>query len=574
MNPRALPAVVVAVAAIAASAFGDARAQAPDARFERDPIRADETVRLIVEADAGAGAAQPGVEPLRRDFEVLGQSSSTQITIENGRQSVRTRWIFELAPKRPGRLTAGPLRAGAMTIPALALEVLPAPAANDASSARDVFIETDVAPEVYVQSQLTYTIRIYRAVEFLEATLSDFAPEGAVTHRLGKDTTYTRIIDGRRYRVIERRFAVFPQASGRLVLPAVRLDARIAEAGAASAMSRLFAEGRRVRLASQPAEVTVEPRPAAAATPWLPARAVTLAEEWPEDPPRLVAGEPVTWTLRLGAAGLAGEQLPPLDLPELGPVRVYPDQPSIVTRADRDAVHGERVQRIAMVPGAAGELKLPELRVQWWDVEADAPRTASIPARTLVVAAAPATGETPRPALADVPEADAASAEAADSKRRLWQGVSAALAVAWLATLWALLRARRRFRGGDPASPGRPMPPAPPRNATAARRRVLEACRGASPRAARDALLDWAGAAWPESPPRDLADLVARVRGGSFAGEPFAEAILDLDQAVWSAEDTGWTGDSLAARLPREIGPPPARRGGGTTGGLPSLHPA
>ena len=461
-----------------------------------------------------------------------------------------------------------------MTIPALALEVLPAPAANDASSARDVFIETDVAPEVYVQSQLTYTIRIYRAVEFLEATLSDFAPEGAVTHRLGKDATYTRVIDGRRYRVIERRFAVFPQASGRLVLPAVRLDARIAEGDAASAMSRLFAEGRRVRLASQPVEVTVEPRPAAAATPWLPARAVTLAEEWTEDPPRLVAGEPVTWTLRLGATGLAGEQLPPLDLPEPGPVRIYPDQPSIVTRTDRDAVHGERVQRIAMVPGAAGELKLPELRVQWWDVEADAPRTASIPARTLAVAAAPATGETPRPALADVPEANAASAEAADSKRRLWQGVSAALAVAWLATLGALLRARGRFRRSDPASPGRPMPPAPPRNAAAARRRVLEACRDASPRAARDALLDWAGAAWPESPPRDLADLVARIRGGSIDGEPFAEAILDLDHAVWSAEDTGWTGGSLAARLPREIGPPPARRGRVAPGGLPSLHPA
>ena len=569
MIPRALPAVVVAVAAIAASTFGEARAQAPDARFERNPIRADETVRLIVEADAGAGGAQPDVEPLRRDFEVLGQSSSTQIAIENGRQSVRTRWIFELAPRRPGRLTAGPLRAGAMTIPALVLEVLPAPAANDASSARDVFIETDVAPEVYVQSQLTYTIRIYRAVEFLEATLSDFAPEGALTHRLGKDTTYSRIIDGRRYRVIERRFAVFPQASGRLVLPAVRLDARIAEAGAASAMSRLFAEGRRVRLASQPAEVTVEPRPAAAATPWLPARAVTLAEEWPEDPPRLVVGEPVTWTLRLGATGLAGEQLPPLDLPELGPVRVYPDQPSIVTRAGRDAVHGEHVQRIAMVPGAAGALELPELRVQWWDVEADAPRTASIPARTLTVAAAPATGETPRPALAGVPEA----AGTPDPGHPLWQGLSGALAVAWLATLGALLRARRRLRRGGSAPP---EPPAPPRNAAAARRRVLDACRAASPRAARGALLDWAGAAWPESPPRDLVALAARVRDGAPAGEPeaFAEAILALDRALWSAGGGGWTGESLAARLPREIGAAPVRRGGAAPGGLPSLHPA
>ena len=576
MNPGALLLAGAAVTVAAALTLGEARAQTLGARFERNPIRADETVRLIVEADAGAGGAQPDVEPLRRDFEILGQSSSTQITIENGRQSVRIQWIFELAPKRPGRLTAGPLRAGAMTGPALVLEVLPAPAAGEASPARGVFIETDFEPEeVYVQAQLTYTVRIYRAVEFLEASLSDFAPENAVTHRLGKDTTYTRTIEGRRYRVIERRFAVFPQASGRLVLPAVRLEARIAEAGAASALNRLFAEGRRIRLVSQPAEVTVKPRPPAAATPWLPARAVVLAEEWPEDPPRLVAGEPVTRTLRLGATGLTGEQLPPIDLPDLGSsVRVYPDQPAIVTRSGQDAVHGERVQRIAMVPGTAGELMLPELRVQWWDVEAEAPRIARIPARTLAVAASPATGEAPRPALADVPEAGPAELEAADSDRRLWQGFSAALAVVWLATLGALLHARGRLRRGTPPSSGQPMPPAPPRNPTAARRRVLEACRGASPRAARDALLDWAEVAWPEPPPRDLADLVARIRGGSIAGEPFAEAVLDLDRALWSAGGAGWNGESLATRLPREIGPPPDRRTGGATGGLPSLHPA
>ena len=246
-----------------------------------------------------------------------------------------------------------------MTSPAIELQVLPA-SSTAARSARDVFLEVEVTPrEVYVQSQLVCVLRIYRAAEFLEAKLSDFDPDGAVTHRLGKDATYAKAIDGRRYRVIERRFAVFPQASGRLRLPAIRLDARIAEAGAASTMGHLFGEGRRVRIATQPVEVVVKPRPGAAATPWLPARAVILTEEWPEEPPRLVSGEPVTWTLRLGAMGLTGEQLPPIEPPGLEGARVYPDQPSIVTRTDANAVHGERVQRIAMVPGTAGELKIP-----------------------------------------------------------------------------------------------------------------------------------------------------------------------------------------------------------------------
>ena len=564
MKPRALPgtaaAVVVAVT-LAVFVLGEVRAQTLGARFERNPIRADETVRLIVESDAGAGGAQPDVELLRPDFEVLGRSTSTQITIDNGRQSTLTQWIFELAPRRSGRLTAGPLRVGTMTSPAIELEVLPA-AATNVPGGRDVFIETDVAQdEVYVQSQLVYTFRIYRAVEFLEARLSDFAPEGAVTHRLGKDTTYTRVVGSRRYRVIERRFAVFPQASGRLALPALRLDARIAEAGAAPAMGRLFGEGRRVRLVSQPVDVVVKPRPTTAATPWLPARALTLAEEWPEDPPRLVVGQPVTRTLRLEAVGLTGEQLPPLDLPDLGSVRVYPDQPSIVTRAGANAVHGERVQRIAMVPGAAGTLKIPELRVEWWDVEADATRTALIPARTIPVASSPApAGQPSRPVLAAPPAGP-------ETSPRPWQIISAAFAFAWLATLGGLLHVLRRHRLGDAQSP---VPAEePPRTTVAARRRVLDACREASPRAARDALLFWAGLVWPESPPRDLIALAARVRG-----QPLAGAILVLDRALWSARSTGWSGRSLAARLPRELVPPPPPRHRAAADRLPSLHPA
>ena len=102
-----------------------------------------------------------------------------------------------------------------------------------------------------------------------------------------------------------------------------------------------------------------------------------------------------------------------------------------------------------------------------------------------------------------------------------------------------------------------------------ARRRVLDACRDASPRAARDALLFWAGLAWPESPPRDLIALAARTRG-----QPLAEAILVLDRALWSARDTGWNGRSLAAGLPRELGSPPSPPHRAGADRLPSLHPA
>ena len=108
-------------------------------------------------------------------------------------------------------------------------------------------------------------------------------------------------------------------------------------------------------------------------------------------------------------------------------------------------------QRIAMVPGTAGELKIPELQVEWWDVEADAPRTALIPARTIAVA--PASTQAPRPVLVAPPAAP-------ETTPRLWQGISAALAVVWLVTLGALLRVLGRRRGGGSQAPSRAEEPA------------------------------------------------------------------------------------------------------------------
>ena len=559
MNIRAIALAVVAVAVLGP---GGAGAQSLDARLDRNLVHDDETVRLIVEADAQAGGLEPDLAPLRRDFEVLGRSTSTHVSIGNGARNVRTEWTIELAPKRPGRFTIGPIRVGTMTSPAVELEVLPSSAA--ARSARDVFLEVEVTPrEVYVQAQLVCVLRVYRAAEFLEAKLSDFDPDQAVTYRLGRDSTYSKVIDGRRYRVIERRFAVFPQASGSLTLPGFRLDARIAEPGAASTMGQLFGEGRRVRIETRPVEVVVKPRAGEEATPWLPATAVNFTAEWPEEPPRLVVGEPATWTLRLDATGLAGEQLPPIEPPGLEGVRVYPDQPSIATRTGAEAVHGERVQRVALVPGAAGMLAIPEMRVQWWDVEADAPRTAVIPARTLPVApaSAPASAAPLRPALAAPPAA------APETSARPWQIASAALAFAWLATLGVLVRIRGWRRGIGPRT-GTPARESPP-DTSAARQRVLDACNASDPREARLAVLSWAGLAWPGSPQRDLIALAARVRD-----ERFREAIMALDRALWSGRDAVWNGHSMAALLPREIGPPHSPRRRGAEHRLPSLHPA
>ena len=180
----------------------------------------------------------------------------------------------------------------------------------------------------------------------------------------------------------------------------------------------------------------------------------------------------------------------------------------------------------------------------------------------------------PRPTLTAVPEMNAAVP--ADPGRRIWQGLSAALAVTWLVTLGGV--AARAW----PASPQRygssarqSMPPGPPRNTAAARRRVQEACRAASPRAARDALLDWgrSGLARISSPRPRRSRGTGRRRSGRRGNRSPRRSSRSTGHCgrpkTVAGPENLWPPD-----FPREIGQPPSRRRADTSDGLPSLHPA
>ena len=120
-------------------------AQALEAALERNPIRANETVRLFVSTEGRAGPDRPDLGPLARDFEVLGVSTNTQVRFENGRQSATTRWVVELAPRRTGTLTVPALALGGARSRPLTLEVLPA--RSGAPGAAELFLESEIAPE-------------------------------------------------------------------------------------------------------------------------------------------------------------------------------------------------------------------------------------------------------------------------------------------------------------------------------------------------------------------------------------------------------------------------------------------
>src|SRR5690606_29255583 len=133
-----------------------------------------------------------------------------------------------LFPKQSGALTIPAIAFGKDQSPELRIQVNPARGGGAASRVgEDIFIEVEASPKKpYVQQQVSYTVRLYLSVSTSNASLSEPQPSHSdtVIRQIGEDNRYDTTREGRHYTVYERRYTVFPQAAGELVLQPVRFD--------------------------------------------------------------------------------------------------------------------------------------------------------------------------------------------------------------------------------------------------------------------------------------------------------------------------------------------------------------
>jgi hypothetical protein len=570
-------------------------AQSVRAYFDRDTIYPGDTATLTIETDDQQQSAnvEPDLAPLAQDFEVLGTSSGSQIQIINGQRSATTQWRIELAPKSEGTLQVPALQVGSAHTAPLQLKVTPMPPELARQQADHIFIqsEAEAAEKTYVQAQIGYTVRLLYDLPLLDGELSDPQPADAVVERLGEDRNYTTTINGRRYGVLERHYAIFPEKSGELTLPAVRFNGRIASATGAQnggnlrsqspfssgiddifrrmmndsmfspAFGSMLDGGQRISVAGQPLTLTVQPRAAGyTGKDWLPSEELTLRETWSPEPPQWRVGEPVTRTISIDAKGLAASHLPEPGMAEPANASIYPDQPVSENRTAGGWVYGHREQRMTIVPTAAGTLTLPEVNLNWWDTKAGQQRVATLPAREVRVAAGSGSSRNVPPAsVTHQPAAEAASAgqpgqttreplaAAVDNNGGLlaslpggrwpWT-VAGLLLLLWLGPLLVWRRHSRRLnRPAQPAAAAITTKPA------LARQALRQACLANDPQAAAAALLRWAAALWPPSPPPNLGVLAARLQTQQ------AQLVKRLDQTLYADQAGSWQGAPLWQEL-------------------------
>jgi hypothetical protein len=182
--------------------------------------------------------------------------------------------------------------------------------------------------------------------------------------------------DGRREILTEYVFILTPLRVGDLILPTLRVTGEMAgDAYGASPGQRFEASsGEGPRLQVRPALTSVQP--------WLPLRALSLKASLEGEDSK--AGEPVSLILELAAIGATGSQLPSLESYLESPdFRVYREQTLTETKvsADGQRLEGKRTEHYTLVLHANGRLRLPEIRLPWWNVTTGSRDWVSLPVR-------------------------------------------------------------------------------------------------------------------------------------------------------------------------------------------------
>lgn len=371
----------------------------------------------------------PDLSALNKDFRILGQTRAQQMSFDNGQMTSYTEWNITLMPLKIGQFVIPALsQSGAQTQP-IQIEVLPLSQAIRAQTEKDFFFDVQLEPKtaLYVQEQLLYVEKLYYAENNQNAQITPLEVADARVQQIGEIQNYTTVVNGRRFGVYERRFLIFPEVAGELVIPGQRFTATVP-----NPYDR-WSRGREVKAISQPIRLNVAGIPAdyPKNAQWLPSSQLSLTESFSQDPSIWQLGDAVTRTLSIKAQGVQGNQLPEIKLPTLDGVRYYPDQSKQEDRVTEQGLTGLSVQAAALVATSGGTLVLPEIRLPWWNTQTQQLEYAVLPAHQIHIKGATATTQPAAPAPAIEPLAPTAATTNS--------GTQSSFNLLWLAVLAALL---------------------------------------------------------------------------------------------------------------------------------------
>lgn len=516
------------------------------AKLNTEKVTQGDTVKLTVTIDEQADGKAPDFTVLDQYFEVLSTYTEQRSNIINGRFTSLTSWVLTLLPKQTGYIAVPPITYANVSTKPLKLHVTKRTAAKDTDEFLFVDAKLDKS-DVYVQEQVIYTVRIFRYnVDIYDPSYQPPTIDNAAMEQLGEQRNYKTTLNGKEYDVFEFRYALFPQKSGALTIPSAQLNATVFRGRSRGFTFDPF-NGKQVRRYSPELQLQVKPKPDIypADKPWLPTHALQLSETWSPDSGTANIGEPLTRTVTMQAEGILPTILPAVPATNIDGVKIYPEQADTSSTEGDSGIVGTRTESLALIATQTGDITLPSVDITWWDVEEQAVKVTSLPARTIKVTGTSRRAQTdttvnPQPSVSAAGDTPPPALGQSENVNQTWQWIAIAFLALWLITLIAFLwYVFARTRKPD-INEVTQAPTFTAAGLKQARKELASACNSKNPKLARVALIELFRQQYQSNSIRNLDDVLRKTRS-----EPLASAIRDLDSALYKVGAGEWKPDFL-----------------------------
>lgn len=396
-----------------------------EASVDRNPVMEGEYFVLNISADDEVDTGKLDTSILLKDFIVGRTSVSRSTQIMNFDAVKETRWQVLLAPKQKGQLTIPSFSIDGVSSSEIPLKVVEAGAQPE--QAKNLFIDAKVSSnEAYVGQLITYKVKLYLAVELQRGVLNAPVIEGAQIKQIGEDKDGSEIIDGRRYRVIERTYGIIPDLPGQVNIKGATFSGDVLVESQRRGGMFGFNESRPMQAGAPSLSIQVEPAPSSFQGQWLVADLVVLKESFPEDVKEFSVGSPITRTITVLASNADENSLPDIAQSLPPELKSYPEKPQRQSFVRDAQIVSQYSITSAIVPSKAGTFTLPEVKLPWWNPHLKRQEIATLPARTINVKGG---------AEVDAPTQVASQSNTVSSNQNSWN--ANLFALLWLVTLVA-----------------------------------------------------------------------------------------------------------------------------------------
>lgn len=357
--------------------------------LDRDTIGLDEQAILqVVVSGSVQNLPEPRIPTLPM-LEVYSQGRSSNVNIVNGRISASTTYRYMILPKKPGtfpidqiavvhnnkRFKGPPLRLTILNTGTSAKPRLEERAVDRSGKSKDYFLEALVDKKnPYVNEQVTLTLKFYTAIQYYgNPELTEPTTTGFWREVLGNKAPYFQMINNRRYKVIERKYALFPTQTGELTIGRATIRLSVAHRKKRfrdpfDVFSDFFGQSMDVSTSSSPIRIDVKSLPQQGRPSDFTGTIGKFRVSVAADKKEVEVNQPVSVTIKISGIGNIKSVAEPV-IGDLDDFRVYRGSTSENISKLQDKLGGSKIFEEVFIPRRPGTLEIPAVSFNYFDPE-------------------------------------------------------------------------------------------------------------------------------------------------------------------------------------------------------------